>query len=59
MFVQKKKKTLKIWNLLCLYFVLQKIPHIGPITGGIRPGMALYVHGTVLADDSQYVLYVS
>lgn len=33
---------------------LQRIPHIGPITGQMRPGMALYVRGAVLADDSQY-----
>ncbi|XP_053478555.1 uncharacterized protein LOC128606449 [Ictalurus furcatus] len=33
-----------------------RIPHIGPITGQMRPGMALYVRGAVLADDSQFAI---
>ncbi|XP_058244525.1 uncharacterized protein LOC131352419 [Hemibagrus wyckioides] len=33
-----------------------KIPHTGPISGQLRPGMALYVRGAVLTDDSQLAI---
>ncbi|KAK3549073.1 hypothetical protein QTP70_030375 [Hemibagrus guttatus] len=33
-----------------------KIPHTGPISGQLRPGMALYVRGAVLTDDCQLVI---
>lgn len=42
-----------------MVFVLQKIPYIGAVCGGIKPGMALYVEGMVPANGNQYVLSLS
>lgn len=43
-----------------MVFVLQQIPYTGPVSGGIKPGMALYVEGTVPANGNQYaVIFLS
>lgn len=35
--------------------MLQIIPYVGPIiSGGLKPGMALYVQGTVPDNANQY-----
>ncbi|XP_062860528.1 uncharacterized protein lgals4 [Trichomycterus rosablanca] len=33
-----------------------KIPYVGPITGGLRPGMGLYVEGSVPANANQFAV---
>lgn len=37
-----------------LFIVLQSIPYVGPIAGGIRPGTRLHVEGTVPHNAKQY-----
>uniref|UniRef100_A0A8B9HV06 Galectin n=1 Tax=Astyanax mexicanus TaxID=7994 RepID=A0A8B9HV06_ASTMX len=42
--------------LHCVLFasLLQKIPYVGPISGGIKPGMAVYLQGVVPQTANQY-----
>lgn len=36
--------------------MLQKIPYVGPIAGGIKPGMRLHVEGAVPPNAKQYAI---
>jgi len=36
-------------------FLLQMLPYVGPISGGLRVGMALYVQGVVPTNADRYV----
>lgn len=47
--------------ILCLgncniFTVLQTIPYVGQIAGGIRPGTRLHVQGTVHPNAKEYVI---
>lgn len=37
--------------------MIQKIPYLGPVGRELKPGMALYVEGTVPANGNQYVVF--
>lgn len=36
-----------------LLFLLQKIPYIGPITGGVKAGMSFFLQGVVASNASR------
>ncbi|XP_047678593.1 uncharacterized protein LOC113650789 isoform X2 [Tachysurus fulvidraco] len=48
------KSPLVIPSEITKAVIQPKIPYSGPISGQLRPGMALYVRGTVLKDDCQF-----
>ena len=45
-------KSVILWIVFSL---LQKIPYVGAVSGGIRPGMALYFQGNVPQEAEKYV----